>query len=152
MFFYKKLLLMEKQVIEINWIKMEVDMRHVKVVDKYWIWDNVKVLIQEYSDTYKTYIWCICWFDNFEGRPNINIAYFDIWYSSVDVKFIDYNKDTEKVQIAPLWEYDISIKKSEVLDKFESEIDKKKIEIKEIERKVQYFEKHFGRYFENPKK
>lgn len=42
-----------KKIVEINGIKMEVDMRHAKTIDTYKIGDRVKVLVKQYSDTYR---------------------------------------------------------------------------------------------------
>ena len=55
----------QKRIIEVNGVKMEIDLRNAKVVENYKVGDYVKVLIKEYN-SYKSYIGNIIGFDNFE--------------------------------------------------------------------------------------
>jgi hypothetical protein len=54
------------RVVEINGIKVEVDLRTAKRVDSYSVGTPVKLLKQEYSDTYTTYTGVIIGFDEFK--------------------------------------------------------------------------------------
>lgn len=139
----------EKTVIEINGVKLEVDLRNAKVIENYRVGDNVRVLVKEYGDKYKVFPGVIVGFDMFENLPTITIAYIDVSYSGADVKFVYLNEKNEnEVELAPAHEIeDIRFKKSDVLGKFNGEIEKKKEEIKDIERKVKYFEECFAKYF-----
>ena len=71
----------QKRIIEVNGVKMEIDLRNAKVVENYKVGDYVKVLIKEYN-SYKSYIGNIIVFDNFEKTPTIVIAYLKNEYSS----------------------------------------------------------------------
>lgn len=135
------------RIIEINGIKMEVDLRHAKRIDQFKVGDNVKVLVKEYSDDYRSYIGTIIGFDNFEKTPTIVIAYLKTEYSGADIKFLYYSGKTKDTEITNLNMWDIPITKSEVLRKFEKEIDLKQNEIKELNNKKELFEKLFGKYF-----
>ena len=138
----------EKRIIEINGIKMEVDLRDCKVVDQYKVGDNIKVLVKDYSD-YKSYVGTIIGFDNFEIRPTVVIAYLATKYNEADIKYIYFNSDTKDVEITGLNDWDIPITKTEIIKRFNSEVEKKEMEIKDIKNKKSLFETLFGKYFEN---
>lgn len=138
----------EKRIIEINGIRMEVDLRDCKVVDQYKVGDNIKVLVKDYSD-YKSYVGTIIGFDNFETHPTVIIAYLATKYNEADIKYIYFNSDTKDVEITGLNDWDIPITKTEILKRFNSEVEKKEMEIKDIKNKKSLFETLFGKYFEN---
>ena len=43
----------EKRIIEVNGIKMEVDLRNAKRIDQFKVGDSVKVLVKSYSEKTK---------------------------------------------------------------------------------------------------
>jgi hypothetical protein len=47
----------ETRIVEINGVKLELDMRQAKLqsIDTFKVGDSVKVLIKEYGDSYKTH-------------------------------------------------------------------------------------------------
>lgn len=137
----------ETRIIEINGIKMEVDLRHAKRIDTYKVGDNIKVLIKEYDD-YKSYIGCIVGFDNFESNPTIVIAYLYTDYSTASVKFLHYHTKTKGHEITDLNDWDMPLTKSEVIDKFNVDIHKKEQEVRDLKQKMNVFEKLFGKYFD----
>ena len=138
----------EKRIIEINGIKMEVDLRDCKVIDNYKVGDNIKVLVKDYPD-YKSYVGTIIGFDNFETHPTVVIAYLQTKYNEADIKYVYYNSETKDVEITGLNDWDIPITKTEILKRFNSEVEKKEMEIKDIKNKKSLFETLFGKYFEN---
>jgi hypothetical protein len=137
----------EKRIIEINGVKMEVDLRQAKVIENYKVGDYVKILIKEYSD-YKSYIGNIVGFDNFEKHPTIIIAYLKNEYSSATIEFKHFNSESEGVEITTLNEWDIPLEKSTILENFNKEILKKEQELSEMKQKAEIFERLFGKYFE----
>ena len=48
----------EKRIIDINGMKMEVDLRTAKRIDTFKVGDNVKVLATEYNGTWGDYRFC----------------------------------------------------------------------------------------------
>jgi hypothetical protein len=46
-------------------------------------------------------------------------------------------------------DWDLPVSKQQVLDRFNSEIEKKRAETDELEQKKKLFEQLFGKYFEN---
>lgn len=133
--------------IEIDGIKVAVDMRTVKKIDTFKIGDNVKVLMKNYND-YRVYSGVIVDFVNFKERPAIVVAYFEQSYLGVDIKFETITKDTKDLEIAPCLPHELSINKDRVIDKFNYEIEKQQHVVDELKAKRDYFLDNFGKFFE----
>jgi hypothetical protein len=67
--------------IEINGIKVEVDLRTCETITTYKIGDNVKVLKKGYNNAFSVYSGVIVDFVAFKERPALVIAYFEQSYS-----------------------------------------------------------------------
>ena len=133
--------------IEINGIKVEVDMRTVKRVDTFKVGDNIKVLKKGYND-YNVYSGVIVDFVGFKERPAIVIAYFDQDYTGVNIKFETITCDSKDIEIAPCLPHELKINKERVLDKFDLNIANKQREVDDLKQKKQYFIDNFGKFFE----
>ena len=136
--------------IEIDGVKVAVDMRTVKKIDVYRVGDNVKVLIKSY-DTYHTYSGVIVDFVNFKELPAIVVAYFIQDYSSTSIDFVTITKDTKDIEIAPCLPHELSINKNRVIDKFNYEIEQQQHKVDELKAKRDYFLENFGKFFEEEK-
>lgn len=140
------------RIIEINGIKMEVDLRTAKRIDTFRIGDNVRLLVPEYGNKFKVCPGVIVGFDEFTKLPTITIAYLEVGYSSAEIKFAyinGTNEKDEKYEIAPANDIEeLHFKKSDVVSIMEKEIENKKEEIRDMERKRDYFNKYFSKYFE----
>jgi hypothetical protein len=139
----------DKRIIEINGIKMEVDLRNAKRIDTFHVGDPVKVLDMSYSSP-KIKAGVIVGFAEFENNPAIEIMVLDDGYSDVDFDFITVKteKDQPKYEIVHYNNYEKIFTKSNILDKFNRQIEKKKIEIAELERKRKYYVDDFQKAFE----
>jgi len=135
---------MEKRIIEINGIKMEIDMSTAKRVDEFKVGDNIKVLQNKQIKQ-----GVIVDFVNFKELPTIQIAIFstDYWGSKID--FIHYNAKTEDIEIMPCAKLDLELEKNNVVEKLNNEIQKKSDEMSELVAKRDWFVKYYGKYFEN---
>ena len=133
--------------IEIDGIKVAVDMRTVKKIDTFKIGDNIKVLKKSCND-YQVYSGVIVDFVNFKERPAIVVAYFVQSYSGTDIKFETITKDTKDLEIAPCLPHELSINKNRVIDKFNYEIERQQHEVDELKAKRDYFLANFGKFFE----
>lgn len=136
--------------IEIDGVKVAVDMRTVKKIDVYRVGDNVKVLKKSY-DTYKTYSGVIVDFVNFKELPAIVVAYFIQDYSGTSIEFETITKDTKNIEIAPCLPHELSINKNRVIDKFNYEIEQQQHKVDELKAKRDYFLENFGKFFEEEK-
>ena len=134
-----------KRIIEIDGVKVEIDLRTAKRVDSFKVGDNIKILDKEY-DTYKVKPGIIVDFAEFQELPTIVIAVFDegSWSSTPNISFIYYNKNTSnKVEIVSCSEDEIKVSKEGVIERFEREIQKKKNEYEDLKNKLEYFKTHF---------
>lgn len=138
----------DKTIIEVNGIKLEVDLRYAKRIDQFKVGDNVKVLIKGYGDSFKSYPGVIVGFDNFKERPTIVICYADIDYSSCNIKFCYFNQDTKDVEICHMGEHEKTLDRERVIDYLDKDIFKKQAELDDLNRRKNYFLENFDRYFE----
>ena len=135
------------KTIEINGVKLEIDLRTAKRVDTFKIGDNVKILKKEY-DSWNTYSGVIIDFVAFKERPAIVVAIFKNNYSSVDIEYETITQDSKNIEFVPCLDMEMKINKERVIDKFNAQIDAKKTELNDIEAKKEYFVKNFSKYFE----
>lgn len=138
----------ETTIIEINGVKLEIDLRHARRIDNLKVGDTVKVLRKRYSNSYESCPGVIVGFDAFQNLPTIIIAILENNYSSSSlITTICYNSESENIEIVPANEHDLSFDKSDILSKFDKDIERKYEEIKELECKRKYFLHHFKKYF-----
>lgn len=135
------------RIVEINGVKMEVDMRHAKLVENYKVGDNVKVLVKQYSSDYKTLPGVIIGFDNFTQLPTITVAYVEIGYGTCELKFASINSSTKDTEITHCNPAELAIDKALILNYFDREITKKQMEVADLEAKRSYMLKHMNKYF-----
>ena len=138
---------MDKRIIEVGGVKLEVDMRYARTVESYRVGDNVKVLIKTYGDTFESHAGVIVGFDSFAARPTIVIAYVKTDYASADIKFLYLNKDTKDVEICPMIGDELIIDKQRVVDLLDKGIASKQKELDELNIKKAYFLTNFERAF-----
>lgn len=140
---------MEKQttIIEVNGVKLEVDLRSAKRIDELKVGSRVKCLIKKY-DSFDTRPGVVVGFEPFPTKPTIVIAYLEDDYSSASLKFKSFNSDTKDFEIvADLDQNALEINRAEVLAKFDREAEKKRQELADVEQRKAFFLSHFGRYF-----
>ncbi len=140
-----------KRIVEINGIKIEVDMRTAKRVDEFKVGDLVKVLVKDYND-YKSYCGTIIGFDEFKSRPTIVVAYVKDSYSEVELKFAYINQDTPDVEIAPIKDYEYKIDFAKIQNYFDMNISKAEHALGVAREKKDWFNKNYGLYFKEFKK
>jgi len=140
---------MESRIIEVNGIKMEIDLREAAVVDSFKVGDQVKILVSKYSGSFESHAGAIVGFDNFKERPTIIVAYLEVGYSEALVKFAYINSDTKDFEIIKANEQDLPFDQSRVLDLLERDIiSKKRAYEKSLHTKAHFLE-WFGRYFKD---
>jgi hypothetical protein len=137
----------EKRIIEINGVKLEIDLRTARRIDQFKVGDPVKVLIKTYSG-YESNLGMIVGFDEFQSHPTIIIAYIKSEYSSATIGFVYFNSESKDVEVCPVNEWDVPYSKQDILDRMDREADKKREELRQIEEKKSYFVNMFGKYFE----
>lgn len=137
----------ELQVIEINGVKLEVDMRYAKRIEELRIGSRVKVLDSTGYGDAKVHPGIVVGFEPFASLPTIVIAYIEAGYSDVGLKTVSYNAKTEKIEIVASVDDDFSVSKSEVLGWFRRERQKLAEKSAEIDAKEQFFLERFKAYW-----
>jgi len=134
-----------KKIVEINGVKIEVDLRTAKTVQTYKVGDKVKLLKKAYQG------WDVCAgiiisFDEFKSLPTVVVAYIDGSYSA-DLKFANINSETKETEIAPAGD-DFVIEKNEVIRRMDNMIKETQLKLDDLIAKKEYFTKKFNAYFE----
>lgn len=138
---------MEKTIIEVNGIKLEVDLRTAKRIDTLRVGDRVKVLLKEYSD-YRVYAGTVIGFEPFAILPTVIVAYLKNDYNGPEVKFIYFNAQSKEVEIVKAIDDDqLNIDKATVVQRMDREIEKKLAEVEDMRAKKAYFLDNFKAYW-----
>ena len=134
-----------KHTIEINGVKMEVDLRHAtQVYNELKIGSKVKVLAKEYS-SHEVYHGVIVGFENFASLPTIEVCYLKVDYHGPELKFVSINtKTSERFEIVPAIDWSPLAKKEEVLNWFDKEITTLEERIRQTKDKKALCEKYLG--------
>lgn len=130
-------------IIEVNGVKMDVDLREAKTVETYKVGDPVKVLVKQY-DSWEACPGVIVGFANFANRPGIEILYLNNRYGSAEVKLALYTADSKDMEICPMSDYEEAFDRAMVLEKLDGEIQKAKGAIRLLETKRNAFDKFFN--------
>jgi hypothetical protein len=141
----------EKTIIEVNGVKLEVDMRYARRVDEIRIGDRVKVLKKSgYGNEHKVFPGIIVGFEPFVKLPTIVVAYIDTDWSSSKIAFLHYNTSCE-AEIVHAADEDFHVDRDMIIARFNREIDTKRKEIETIEEQRRYFETNFREFWERVK-
>lgn len=140
---------MSTTIIEVNGVKLEVDLRHARRIDELRIGDRVKILrTDSYDKVSKVYPGSIIGFEPFQKLPTIIVAYIDRDWSSVGIKFVHFNAQTTGVELIKSVDDDaLDIDKEEVLQCFAREIEKHNAAVRELSEKRAYFVANFKSYW-----
>lgn len=135
-----------KKIIEINGVKLEVDLRSARRIDEFKVGDSVKVLDNR-NDKNLVRSGVITDFANFKELPTIMVAMYtppDYW-SKPSIEFIPYNANTENIEIVAVSAEEIIVSRETIVQKFDDEIAKKRDELNDLIIKRDTFVKYFGR-------
>lgn len=141
---------MDKTIIEVNGIKLEVDLRSAKRIDEFRVGDTVKVLVKTYSN-YESRLGIIAGFDNFKMLPTIIIASIKPNSYSETLQWHYINSESKDIEICQAIDVDLSYSKADVLEAFNRDIAKKELELKDLNMRKEYFLEKFGKFFLNEK-
>lgn len=137
-----------KTVIEVNGVKLEVDLRHAKRIDELRVGDRVKVLTKEY-DGHRVHAGTIVGFEPFASLPTIIIAYVAKDWNKAEIKFVHFNRQSKDIEIVKAIDDDsLDLDREMVLKTLDKDISTKQREIQEIENRKAYFLANFRAYWE----
>lgn len=133
-----------KRIIEVNGVKLEVDLRTAKRIDEFRVGDTVKVLDNR-NDRNEVRTGVITDFANFKELPTIMVAVYkagDYW-SAPTIEFIPYNANTEGIEIVGVSAEEIMVSKETIVNKFDDEIAKQRDKLNDLIIKRDTFVKYF---------
>lgn len=136
-----------KRTVEVNGVKIEVDLRTAKVVENYKVGDPVKLLKKGYSNDFKSHPGVIVGFDEFKNRPTIIVAFLVSGYSSTSLEFAYLNKDSADFEIAPMQDFEKKISFDTVARQYDKEIETKREEMEKKIKEKAWFVENYQRYF-----
>lgn len=136
----------ERRIIEINGVKVDVDLREAVAVETMRVGDPVRVLKKEYGGTYKVYSGVVIGFDQFKALPTITIAYIDISYSDADVKFLAFNSETKDAEVIRADEASlVAFDAKDAVLALDKKIEKAERDLKDARAKRDYFITEIGK-------
>ena len=136
----------ETTIVEVNGIKLEVDMRTAKRIEVLRVGTRVKILNKpSYGDT-KVYAGVVVGFEPFPSKPSILVAYMIEEYSKAEIKVIAINADTKDYEMVASIDDEL-FSHDEIEKKFEKQIAVKQREINELKQQKHYFETNFAAYW-----
>ncbi len=136
-------------IIEINGIKMEVDLRKARIVhDNMRVGSRVKILEKGAYSGPTVHAGVIVGFEPFKELPTVVVAYVKTGYSAGGIEFAYINsKSADKWEMVPSIDDHLPVVKADVLAHFEREINKAQAALHDIEAKRDFFLRHFGIWF-----
>lgn len=135
-------------VIEINGIKLEVDLRQARRIDNIRVGTRVKVLQKEYQ-SHKVSHGIVIGFEPFDKLPTIIIAVAKVSYNEAKIEMIHYNSATTDVEIVVSHDDELAdLDRDCFVNQVDREITKKENEIKELQDRKRYFLERFQSYWE----
>ena len=138
----------QKTVIEVNGVKLEVDLRYAKRIDQLQIGSRVKCLVKSY-DSFSTFPGVVVGFDPFPSKPTIVVAYLNTKYSSADLHFVSFNSETKDFEIvADLDNNSLEIDRANVIRLMDRDISKREADLEDAKEKKKFFLEKFGTFFE----
>lgn len=139
----------EQRIIEINGVKLELDMRNATMqnVETFKVGDSVKVLIKKYGDKYESKAGVIIGFDAFKKLPTIIVAYLEADYSKAELKFVYLNSQSEDIEMCAASPNDVPFERDTVLDMMDRDIASKETAAEQAKKNKELFLATFNRYF-----
>ncbi|GHU81995.1 hypothetical protein FACS189468_5610 [Spirochaetia bacterium] len=139
-----------KRIVEINGVKVEVDLRTAKVIDCFKVGDPVRVFHPK-SDYTRAEIkpGVIVGFCEFSKNPAIEIMELKADYSGVFFEIVVIAEGiNDELQITAYDKYEGLISQADVVTKFDRLIQQKELELSDLKLKKKYFVDDFAKAFE----
>lgn len=138
----------DKHIIEVNGVKLEVDLRHARRIETLRIGDRVKVLTKSYGNEYKVTAGTVIGFDPFRTLPTIIVAHLDVTYNEAQVKFVYFNAQSKDVEVVASVDDDaLDVNKADILAQMDRVIQKKLDEVAELRIRREFFLANFRAYW-----
>lgn len=131
--------------IDVNGVKVEVDMRYARRIDTFKVGDTVKVLDKR-NDHNDLRTGVITDFANFKDLPTIMVAVYKTgsYWEKPNIEFIPYNSETTGIEIVGVSAEEVIVSKDTIVDHFNDEIIKARNQLNDLIVKRDTFIKYFG--------
>ena len=137
----------ETTVIEVNGVKLEVDLRSARRIENITVGSRVKVLKKQY-DGHKVKHGVVIGFEPFTQLPTIIICVMEDNWNAAKLEFVYYNAETKETEVVVARDDDEhALDKNDVCAKIDREIAKKESEIQELRDRKSYFLDKFATYW-----
>lgn len=137
-------------IIEINGVKMEVDLRHATVVhNNLRIGSKVKLLAKSTYGGNQIYSGVIVAFDAFPSAPSITVAYVKTGYGTDSPLQFAVVNTAEKCEweMVPSLDDELPIRREQVLEQIDRAIEEADAKGATLRKQRDYFLRMFGTYF-----
>lgn len=133
--------------IEVNGVKLEVDLRTARRVDQFRVGTRVKVLYKEY-ETAKVAHGVVIGFEPFKKLPTIIVAYMKNEYGQPKLDWLYFNANSKDFEMVAAKDEDVAaLDKADIVAHLDREIAKKQLEIDELKVRKGYFLDKFACYW-----
>lgn len=139
-----------KTIIEINGVKMEVDTRTATRVDQFKVGSRVKVLLKSDYSAAEVHSGVIVGFDLFKDLPTLTVMYIKRGYSD-PIQYTFFNTESKNVEIVLDVDEGTPFSKENVIQKMNAEMEKKELELTQLQQSKQFFIDTYGEHFEENK-
>lgn len=135
-----------RRTIEIGGVKIDVDLRTAVRVETLKVGDRIRVLVkQAYSTRWDICPGVVVGFEPFRSRPTIVICYLQ----GSQLVTTPLNEDSADIEIVPALDDTLMLERDHVVTLLQAEIRQRETALDESRRKLDYFERMFGRWFES---
>lgn len=134
-------------VVEVNGVKLEVDLRTARRVEELRVGSKVKVLTKDVWSDRKVFPGVVVGFEPFKTLPTIIVCYLVIDYNKAELRTVAYNAESKDVEIVASIDDVLLVDQAEVTKFFDREQAKLEQQIADLQAKRDYFVRMFGAYF-----
>lgn len=137
-----------KTIIEVNGVKLEVDLRTAKRIDTVRVGDKVKILDSSGYGDPVVHPGIVVGFEPFNNLPTIVVAYIKGrgWGDSAQIHFLYFNSQSEKFELI-VSNDDVKLDRENALQSFNQKEKKIMDELAEVREMRDYFERNFRAYW-----
>jgi hypothetical protein len=109
----------DKRIVEINGVRMEVDLRTARIIENYRVGDSVKLLKKRYGTDYDVLPAAIVGFTEFRQLPTIELLALR---RDGTVEFFAFNAQTADIEIAPFNQYEVTFERAAIMELLDAKV------------------------------
>jgi hypothetical protein len=137
----------EKTIIDVNGVRLEVDMRYARRVEELRIGSPVKILTKGTYGGGQVHPGIVVGFEPFKDLPTILVAYVEDSWNAAEVKVVAINSKQENFDLVAAVDLDFAVDKGAIINRFDRQIASKQREIDAIQEQRRYFETNFKAFW-----